>query len=43
MDKVHLSQAIGGDKTKQHDVEENPPSLHGIAVESRVEVFRSTQ
>lgn len=38
MDKVHLTQAIGGDKAKQPNVEGNPPSLHGISVESRVEV-----
>ena len=38
MDNVRLTQATGGDKTKQHGVEGNPPSLHGISVESRVEV-----
>ena len=38
MDNLHLTQATGGDKTKQHGVEGNPPSLDGISVENRVEV-----
>ena len=38
MDKVHLTQAIGGNKSRQNDELGNSCPLHGIAVESRVEV-----
>lgn len=35
MDKVHLTQAIGGERTKQHN---NLGNSHDISVESRIEI-----